>query len=95
MPCEHVMLNCGKCTAERDQLREQVAAANAEIERLRGDVDDWKRSCADRDERAVALVNQRNAMTRARDEAAYIARRTGALTDTDEQDLAEVCKVGS
>lgn len=29
MPCEHVLLNCSKCTAERDALRMQLAAMTA------------------------------------------------------------------
>ena len=35
MACEHVVLNCGKCTAERDALRVRLAEVEGENEQLK------------------------------------------------------------
>lgn len=66
MPCEHVLLGCGKCTKERDELRVKLAEAEAEIERLRVAYDQEDALTDD-------LFSQLAAMTKARDEACDMA----------------------
>lgn len=95
MACEHVMLNCGKCTTERDQLREQLASASAEIERLRAcHSEEVRRRLADDLVHAEFNLDR---MTTARNRLAAIAttlaelqRDTGAV-----EEIEELRKVGN